>query len=149
MTAQPIEPDEPLAQVPARELRRLRALARIASPQELAEAEEAARIEELDALEASGRSADLSDQEARRILGVPAPRGDEKYLTTDEVRQRLLSSLGRHVRERLFEFTPADRRNARASRSDTSRFRLTCCSAASRTRRRWTSAGTRTTNLPE
>jgi hypothetical protein len=38
---------------------------------------------------------------------------------------------------------------ARASRSDTSRLRLTCCSAASRTRRRWTSAGTRTTNLPE
>jgi hypothetical protein len=40
MTAQPTEPDEPLAQVPARELRRLRALARIASQQELAEAEE-------------------------------------------------------------------------------------------------------------
>jgi hypothetical protein len=32
MTAQPTEPHEPLAQVPARELRRLRALARIASP---------------------------------------------------------------------------------------------------------------------
>jgi hypothetical protein len=47
MTAQHAEPDEPLAKVPARELRRLRALARIASPQELAEAEEAARTEEL------------------------------------------------------------------------------------------------------
>jgi hypothetical protein len=56
MTAQPIDPDEPLAQVPASELRRLRALARIASPRELAEAEEAARAEELDTLEASGRS---------------------------------------------------------------------------------------------
>jgi hypothetical protein len=43
MTAQPTEPDEPLAQVPARELGRLRALARIASQQELAEADEAAR----------------------------------------------------------------------------------------------------------
>jgi hypothetical protein len=89
MTAQPIEPDEPLAQVPAGELRRLRALARIASQQELAEAEEAARIEELDALEASGRTAELSDQEARRILGISALRGDEKYVTTDEVRRRL------------------------------------------------------------
>jgi hypothetical protein len=89
MTAQPIDPDEPLAQVPASELRRLRALARIASPRELAEAEEAARVEELDALEASGRTDELSDQEARRILGVPAWRGDENYLTTDEVRRRL------------------------------------------------------------
>jgi hypothetical protein len=89
MTAQPIEPDDPLAQVPARELRRLRALARIASQQELAEAEEAARIEELDALEASGRTAELSDQDARRILGISALRGDEKYMTTDEVRRRL------------------------------------------------------------
>jgi hypothetical protein len=75
--------------VPARELRRLRALARIASPQELAEAEEAARIEELDVLEAAGRTGELSDQQARRILGVPARRGDEEYLTTDEVRRRL------------------------------------------------------------
>ena len=89
MTAQPTEPDEPLVQVPARELRRLRALARIASPHELAEAEEAARIEELDALETSGQTAKLSEQEARRILRVPALRGDEKYLTTDEVRRRL------------------------------------------------------------
>ena len=56
---------------------------------QLAEAEEAARIEELDALEASGQTADLPDQEARRILGLPAPRGDEKYVTTDEVRRRL------------------------------------------------------------
>jgi hypothetical protein len=89
MTAQPTEPDEPLAQVPVRELRRLRALARIASQQELAEAEEAARIEELDALEASGRTPELSDQEARQILGISALRGGEKYVTTDEVRRRL------------------------------------------------------------
>jgi hypothetical protein len=71
------------------ELRRLRALARIASQQELAEAEEAARIEELDALEASGETAELSDLEARRILGISALRGDEKSVTTDEVRRRL------------------------------------------------------------
>ncbi len=89
MTAQHTEPDEPQAQVPVRELRRLRALARIASPQELAEAEEAARIEELDALEAAGRTGELSDQQARRILGIPGRQGDEEYLTTDEVRLRL------------------------------------------------------------
>jgi hypothetical protein len=89
MTAQPIDPDEPLAQVPASELRRLRALARIASPLELAEAEETARGEELDALEASGRTGELPDQEARRILGVPAQREDEMYVTTDEARRRL------------------------------------------------------------
>jgi hypothetical protein len=83
------EPDEPLAQVPVRELRRLRALARIASQQELADAAEAARIEELDALEACGRTAELSDQEVRRMLGISALRGDEKYVTTDEVRRRL------------------------------------------------------------
>jgi hypothetical protein len=75
--------------VPAQELRRLPALARIASPQELAEAEEAARMEELDALEASGQTGELSDQEARRILGVPAMPGGKEYLTTDEVRRRL------------------------------------------------------------
>jgi hypothetical protein len=89
MTAQPTEPDEPLAQVPARELRRLRALARIAAPQELAEAEEAARVEELDVLEASGQTGGLSDQEARRTLGLASPQGGEEYLTTDEVRRRL------------------------------------------------------------
>jgi hypothetical protein len=89
VTAQHAEPDEPLAQVPVRELRRLRALARMASPQELAEAEEAARIEELDAIEAAGRTGELSDQEARRILGVPSRRSDEEYLTTDEMRRRL------------------------------------------------------------
>ncbi len=89
MTAQHTEPDEPLVQVPVRELRRLRALARMASPQELAEAEEAARIEELDAIEAAGRTGELSDQEARRILGVPVRQGDEEYLTADEVRRRL------------------------------------------------------------
>jgi hypothetical protein len=89
VTAQHTEPDEPQTEVPVRELRRLRALARIASPQELAEAEEAARIEELDAFEAAGRTGDLSDQRARRILGIPDRRGDEEYLTTDEVRRRL------------------------------------------------------------
>ena len=89
MTAWQSEPDEPLAQVPAGELRRLRALARIASPRELAEAEEAARAEELDALEASGQTGELSDRQARHFLGVPPRRGDEKYLTADEVRRRL------------------------------------------------------------
>ena len=89
MTAQHTEPDEPLAQVPARELRRLRALARIASPRELAEAEEAARTEELDTLEAAGQTSELSDRQARQILGVPARRGDEEYLTANEVRRRL------------------------------------------------------------
>jgi hypothetical protein len=54
----------------------------------LAEAEQAARVEELGALEASGQTADMSDQEARHILGLPTLRGDEKYLTSDEVRQR-------------------------------------------------------------
>lgn len=57
MTAQHAEPDEPAVQVPARELRRLRALERIASPEELAEAADAARAEELDALEASALAA--------------------------------------------------------------------------------------------
>jgi hypothetical protein len=89
VTAQHTEPDEPQTQVPVRELRRLRALARMASPQELAEAEEAARIEELDALEAAGRTGELSEQRARQILGIPDRRGDEKYLTSDEVRRRL------------------------------------------------------------
>ena len=45
--------------------------------------------QELDALEATGQTAELSDQEARRILGISALRGDEKYLTTDEARRRL------------------------------------------------------------
>jgi hypothetical protein len=75
--------------VSARELRRPRALARVASPQELVEAEEAALAEELDALEAAGRTGELSEQQARQILGVPPRRGDEKYLTADEVRRRL------------------------------------------------------------
>jgi hypothetical protein len=52
-------------------------------------AEEAATIEELDALEESGWTGELSDQRARRILGLPALRGDEKYLSNDEVRRRL------------------------------------------------------------
>jgi hypothetical protein len=89
MTAQHAEPDEPLAKVPARELRRLRALARIASPQELAEAEEAAMTEELDAIETAGRTGELSDQQARQLLGVPVRRGEQKYVTTGEVRRRL------------------------------------------------------------
>lgn len=60
------------------------------SSRNLAEAEEATRIEELDAIEAAGRTGELSDQQARRILGVPDRRGDEEYLTTtDEVRRRL------------------------------------------------------------
>jgi hypothetical protein len=89
VTAQYTEPDEPQAQVSVRELRRLRALARIASPQELAEAESAARIEELDVLEAAGRTGELSDHAARRILGTPDRPAGEEYLTTDEVRRRL------------------------------------------------------------
>ena len=89
MTAQHTESDEPPATIPARELRRLRALARIASPQELAEAEEAARTEELDAIEAAGQTGELSDQQARQLLGVPVRRGEEEYVTTDEVRRRL------------------------------------------------------------
>jgi hypothetical protein len=89
MTAQHAEPDEPSVQVPARELRRLRALERIASPDELAEAEDAARAEELDAREAAGLTGELPDEEARRLLGVPAQRGDEGYVTADEVRRLL------------------------------------------------------------
>ncbi len=89
MTAQRFEPDEPQAQVPVRELRRLRALARIASPQELADAEAAARNEELDALEAAGKTAELPDEQARQMLGIPSQRAGEKYLTTAEVRQHL------------------------------------------------------------
>jgi hypothetical protein len=49
-------------------------LARVASPQELVEAEEAALAEELDALEAAGRTGELSEQQARQILGVPPRR---------------------------------------------------------------------------
>lgn len=89
MTVQHAKPDEPQAQVPVRELRRLRALARLASPQELAEAEEAARLEELDALEAAGRTGGLSAEQARQVLGVPDRRDDERYLTTDDVRRTL------------------------------------------------------------
>ena len=76
MTAQPAEPEQPLVQVPApRAERRLRALARIAAPRELAEAEEAARIEELDALETSGQTAELCDQEARADPACARPAG--------------------------------------------------------------------------
>ena len=45
--------------------------------------------EELDALEATGRTGELTDQQARKLLGVPDRRGDERYLTTEEVRGRL------------------------------------------------------------
>jgi hypothetical protein len=76
-------------QVTAWELRRLRALERLASPQELADAEDAARIEEHDELEAAGRTGALSDQQVRKIQGIPLLRGDEAYLTTAEVRRRL------------------------------------------------------------
>jgi hypothetical protein len=46
-------------------------------------------MEELDALEATGRTGELTDEQARQTLGVPERRGDEEYLTTDEVRRRL------------------------------------------------------------
>jgi hypothetical protein len=45
--------------------------------------------EELDALEATGRTAGLTDQQARELLGLPERRGDERYLSIDEVRRRL------------------------------------------------------------
>jgi hypothetical protein len=45
--------------------------------------------EELDALEATGRSGELTDQQARELLGIPERRGGERYLTTDEVRRHL------------------------------------------------------------
>ena len=45
--------------------------------------------EELDTLEATGRTGQLTDQQARELLGIPDRRGDEKYLTADEVRRRL------------------------------------------------------------
>jgi hypothetical protein len=45
--------------------------------------------EELDALEATGRTGQLTDQQARELLGIPDRRGDEKYLTAEEVRRRL------------------------------------------------------------
>ncbi len=89
MSVQHSQPAEPQAHVTVRELRRLRALERLASSQELADADEAARIEEQDELEAAGRTGELSDQQARGILGIPVTPGDESYLTTDEVRQRL------------------------------------------------------------
>jgi hypothetical protein len=80
---------EAAAVVPLAELRRLRALERLASPDELAEAEGAARAEELDALEAAGRTGEMLDEEARRILGIPARQRDERYVPADEVRQLL------------------------------------------------------------
>ena len=97
MTVQPTGPapspdagsGEPQVQIPVRELRRLRALARIASPQELVDAEDAAKPEELDTLEEAGRTGELSDSKARRILGISVCSGNDEYLTTDEVRQRL------------------------------------------------------------
>lgn len=89
MSVQRSEPVEQQAQVNAQELRRLRALERLASPQELADAEHAARIEEHDELEAAGRTGALSAERVRQILGIPLSRGDETYLTTADVRQRL------------------------------------------------------------
>ena len=47
------------------------------------------RPQELDALEATGRTGELTDQQARELLGTSEGRGDEKYLTIDEVRRRL------------------------------------------------------------
>lgn len=88
MTAEQIEPPE-FEQVPVRELRRLRALARIASPEELAAAEDAARAEELDALEEAGRTADLSEEDARRLRGVSERGPDDRFVSTDEVRRQL------------------------------------------------------------
>ena len=45
--------------------------------------------EELGALEAPGRSGDLTGQRARELLGIPERRGGERYLTTEEVRRHL------------------------------------------------------------
>jgi hypothetical protein len=67
----------------------VRELAGTAGCPSLAEAEEAARTEELDSIEAAGRTGELSDQQARQLLGVPVRRGDGEYVTTDEVRRRL------------------------------------------------------------
>ena len=60
-----------------------------ASPEELAEAEGAARAEEMDALEEAGQTGEMPPEEARRILGIPARRRTEEYMTADEVRQLL------------------------------------------------------------
>lgn len=89
MSVQQSEPVEPQTQVTVRELRRLRALERLASPQELSEADDAAMIEEHDELEAAAQTGALSDQQARRILGIPLAARDEVYLTTGEVRRQL------------------------------------------------------------
>ena len=89
MSVQRSEPVEPQTQVTVRELRRLRALARLASPQELADADDAARVEEHDELEADGLTAALSDEQARRLLGIPPSEEGAEYLTTEEVRRRL------------------------------------------------------------
>jgi hypothetical protein len=88
MTAQHVEPPE-FERVPVGELRRLRALARIASPEELALAEDVARQQELDALEEAGGTAGLSEEEARRLLGIAERTPDDRYVSMDEVRRRL------------------------------------------------------------
>jgi hypothetical protein len=80
---------ETAAVVPLAELRRLRALERIASPDELAEAAAAARVEELDALEVAGQTGEMTDEEARRILGIPAGHRGERQVPADEVRRLL------------------------------------------------------------
>jgi hypothetical protein len=72
MTAEPIHEhgDEPQVQVPARELRRLRALERIATPAELAEAEDIAATEEYQARKAAGKVSFVSGAEFRRSAGL-------------------------------------------------------------------------------
>jgi hypothetical protein len=45
--------------------------------------------QEMDALEGTGRTGELTDRQARELLSIPDRRGDERYLTTDEVRRRL------------------------------------------------------------
>lgn len=40
-------------------------------------------MEELDTLEATERTCDLADEQARQLVGVPDRRGDEQYLTTE------------------------------------------------------------------
>jgi hypothetical protein len=89
VSVQRSESVEPQTQVSVRELRRLRALARLASPRELADADDAAQVEEHDELEAAGLTGSLSDEQARRLLGIPLSVGDEEYLTTEEARRRL------------------------------------------------------------
>lgn len=51
---------------------------------------DAARVEELlDALEDAGVTGGLPERQARRLLGIPPRRGDEKHVPADEARRRL------------------------------------------------------------